>query len=172
MTDLDFVYDIETYLDIFCADITHVATRTRWIFEVSDRVDQSADFVRFIYWLRDSRARMFGFNNVGFDYPVIHQLVQRETFTALDAHKAGTNIITSNDRWANNVWPSDRIVTQGDLYLIHHFDNFARSTGLKKLEINMRSATIEDLPYHQTSRQHLNRNRKSYRTCAMMSRRR
>lgn len=145
--DTDFVYDIETYYDLFCADITHVKTRTRWIFEVSDRRDQSRDFVQFIYWLRDIKARMFGFNNVGFDYPVIHSLCQNHSFTAYDAHKRGTDIIFAENRWANQVWASDRIVTQGDLYLIHHFDNKARSTSLKKLEINMRSATVVDLPY-------------------------
>ena len=145
--DTDFVYDIETYYDLFCADITHVKTRTRWIFEVSDRRDQSRDFVAFIHWLRDIKARMFGFNNVGFDYPVIHSLCQNWSFTAYDAHKRGTDIIFAENRWANQVWASDRIVTQGDLYLIHHFDNKARSTSLKKLEINMRSATVVDLPY-------------------------
>lgn len=145
--DTDFVYDIETYLDLFSADITHVNTRTRWVFEVSDRRDQSAEFVQFIYWLRDTGARMFGYNNVGFDYPVIHTLCQHRTFTALDAHRKGTEIITGNDRWAHNVWPSDRIVTQGDLYLINHFDNMSKRTSLKKLEINMRSQTVVDLPY-------------------------
>ena len=145
--DTDFVYDIETYFDLFCADITHVKTRTRWIFEVSDRRDQSREFVEFIYWLRDIKARMFGFNNVGFDYPVIHSLCQNHSFTAYDAHKRGTDIIFAENRWANQVWASDRIVTQGDLYLIHHFDNKARSTSLKKLEINMRSTTVVDLPY-------------------------
>ena len=145
--DTDFIYDIETYFDLFCVDITHVKTRTRWIFEVSDRRDQSRDFVTFIHWLRDIKARMFGFNNVGFDYPVIHSLCQNYSFTAYEAHKRGTDIIFAENRWANQVWASDRIVTQGDLYLIHHFDNKARSTSLKKLEINMRSATVVDLPY-------------------------
>ena len=147
MTNNDFIYDIETYFDLFCVDITHVQTRTRWIFEVSDRRDQSREFVQFIYWLRDINARMFGFNNVGFDYPVIHSLCQNWNFTARQAHDKGTAIITSQNRWDHNVWASDRIATQGDLYLIHHFDNKARSTGLKKLEINMRSASVVDLPY-------------------------
>jgi len=88
-----------------------------------------------------------GSTNVGFDWPVVDHLIRKGNFTALDAHNKGTAIITGGDRFAHTVWPSDRIVTQGDLYLIHHFDNRARSTGLKKLEINMRSADIVDLPY-------------------------
>ena len=45
------------------------------------------------------------------------------------------------------IWPSDHVVPQVDLYKIHHFDNDARRTSLKKLEFNMRSKTIQDLPY-------------------------
>jgi hypothetical protein len=51
------------------------------------------------------------------------------------------------DRWMHSVKPSDRFVEQIDLYKIHHFDNKARSTSLKVLEFNMRSASIEDLPF-------------------------
>lgn len=157
MTDIpqtDYVYDIETYLDLFCVDITHVATRTRWIFEVSERVNQSAQFVAFIYALQAAGARMFGFNNEGFDWPVVDHCIKRfhadGGFSALDAHEKANRIFASQNgpgRWEHNVWPSDRIVTQGDLFKIHHFDNMARSTSLKKLEINMRAGRVVDLPY-------------------------
>jgi len=128
MTQTDWVYDTETYLDLFCVDMTHVATRTRYIFEVSDRRDQSAEFIAMIWQLRHAGHRMFGFNNEG------------------DAHRKGTDIITG-DRFAHTIWPRDRLVTQGDLFKIHHFDNKARTTSLKKLEINMRSVGVIDLPY-------------------------
>lgn len=146
----DFVYDIETYRNLFSCDITHVATRTRWIFEVSDRRNQSREFVTFLYWMRENNYRLFGFNNEGFDWPVCQYLLgvfsTHGTFTAEDAyHKA--QAIISGDRFAHTVWPSDRTVVQGDLFKIHHFDNMARSTSLKKLEINMRSGRVVDLPY-------------------------
>ena len=148
----DWIYDIETYLDLFCVDFTHVETRTRYIFEVSDRVNQSPQFIRFLCRLRDEGARLFGFNNEGFDWPVCQYLMcdSRGYFEAIDAHRKANAIIGAGfgpARWDHNIWPSDRMVTQGDLFKIHHFDNAARSTSLKKLEINMRSRTVEDLPY-------------------------
>ena len=148
----DWIYDIETYLDLFCVDFTHVETRTRYIFEVSDRVNQSPQFIRFLCRLRDGGARLFGFNNEGFDWPVCQYLMRdsRGYFEAIDAHRKANAIIGAGfgpARWDHNIWPSDRMVTQGDLFKIHHFDNAARSTSLKKLEINMRSRTVEDLPY-------------------------
>ena len=142
----DWVYDIEMYLDLFCIDLTHVQTRTRYIFEVSERRDQSLDLVAFLQQIGAAGHRLFGFNNVGFDWPVMQHLMQIGQFTALDAHRKGTAII-KGDRFAHTVWPRDRMVTQGDLFLIHHFDNMARSTSLKKLEIAMRSLNVVDLPY-------------------------
>ena len=74
----------------------------------------------------------------------------RGYFEAIDAHRKANAIIGAGfgpARRDHNIWASDRMVTQGDLFKIHHFDNAARSTSLKKLEINMRSRTVEDLPY-------------------------
>lgn len=145
-----WVYDIETYYDLFSACFVHLETRQRYIFEVSDRRDQSRFFVEFIMWLRADGARMIGFNNEGFDWPVVQRLVERAyqtgSFAALDAHRLGTEIITG-DRFANSIWPDQRLVPQVDLYKIHHFDNMAKATSLKKLEINMRSVNVIDLPY-------------------------
>jgi hypothetical protein len=151
--ETDFVYDIETYINMFSCDITHVATRSRWIFEVSDRRDQSRHFYEMIYWLRSIGARLFGFNNEGFDWPVVQHLMEvfaaTGRFTSRDAYHKAQSIIDSQNgnRFSHTVWPSDRLVVQGDLFKIHHFDNMARSTSLKKLEIAMRSRRVIDLPY-------------------------
>jgi hypothetical protein len=143
----DWVYDIETYYDLFCACVVHAETQHRYIFEVSDRIDDSGRFADFCMELAHRGDRMFGFNNVGFDWPVCQPLIKMGRFDSVTAHNLGTQIIFGQDRFANTIWPSDRMVTQGDLYLIHHFDNKARTTSLKKLELNMRSSRVVDLPY-------------------------
>ena len=143
----DWIYDIETYRDIFCVAVEHAWSNKRFIFEVSDRYDHSRHFAAFIQQAAAQNCRLFGFNNEFFDYPVIHHMLRRASFTALDAHQLANAIISSRDRFAYTVWPSDRMITQGDLFKIHHFDNVARSTSLKRLEINMRSARVVDLPY-------------------------
>ena len=167
------------------------------IFEVSSRKNQCAEFASFIYQLRDAKARMFGYNNEGFDYVVVHHLItlfeRQGFFTSLDAYDKAQEIIDpkahaavrmlistgmagsleyawqtyhkytlsyfpaevqqayataeTNNRFRLTIWPDQRIVTQGDLLKIHHFDNVAKSTSLKKLEINMRSQNVIDLPY-------------------------
>lgn len=148
----DWVYDIETYYDLFSACFVHVKSGMRYIFEVSDRIDQSRQFVEFIDWIAANNHRLFGFNNVGFDWPVCDHLIklyrQTGTFRAIDAHEKGSAIIGSDwGDWTHSVAAWNRTVVQGDLLKIHHFDNAARRTSLKKLEINMRSARVIDLPY-------------------------
>lgn len=151
--DRDYIYDIETYKNLFSVCVVHAATKTRWIFEVSPRLNQAAQFVEFLYWLQNMNARLFGFNNEGFDWVVCQHLVtlfhKQGYFTADDAYNKAQEIFSAQDgdRFGLMIWPDQRIVTQGDLYKIHHFDNHARSTSLKKIEINQRSRNVIDLPY-------------------------
>ena len=149
----DFGYDIETFKNIFCIDITHIATGTRWIFEVSPRINQSAQLVKFLDWMSINGFRMVGFNNEGFDYLVLHHLISifrsTGTFSCTDAYEKTKQLFALdwNDRFNHMIWPDQRLVKQVDLFKIHHFDNVARSTSLKKLEIAMRSWSVQDLPY-------------------------
>jgi len=148
-----YTYDIETYPNVFTIGIVHMDTGTRWLFEISERGNQSAALAEFLTELMRTECRMIGYNNEGFDYPVIHEFwriwCERGSVTAHDLYLKAQSIIDTpwNDRFRNTIWPRDRIIPQVDLFKIMHFDNFARSTSLKKLEMNMRSGSIEDLPY-------------------------
>lgn len=146
----DYVYDIETYRNVFCMAVEHAEAPLRWYFEISPWRDDSREIVSFVQILAQQGARMVGFNNVGFDYPVLHTLLRMGTADASTLYRKAMFIIEGGDgvdRWGHQVKPADRIVPQLDLYRIHHFDNKARSTGLKALEFNMRSDNIEDLPF-------------------------
>lgn len=148
-----YTYDIETYPNVFSVGVVHMDTDTRWIFEISERGNQAVALRSFLEQLRVTGCRMIGFNNESFDYPVIHDFIRTfdatGTYSAADAYRKADQIIGTpwENRWDHVVWESDQVVGQIDLFKIMHFDNFARSTSLKKLEINMRSSSVEDLPY-------------------------
>lgn len=149
----DYIYDIETYINMFSCGIVSVETGRRWIFEVSDRVNHCAEFITFLNNLSMTRSRLFGFNNESFDWPVCEYLINvfnsQGYFVAKDAYDKAQLIIGAdhNQRFQQMVWENQRSVIQGDLFKIHHFNNLSRSTSLKKLEINMRSMNVVDLPY-------------------------
>lgn len=147
---MDFIYDIETFPNVFTMSVEHADLPAQWSFEISDWHNDSIALGRFVYWLRDGKHRMVGFNNLGFDYPVLHMVIQMGQTTAGAIYEKAQAIIgsqESDDRWKHLVRPSDRIVEQIDLFKIHHFDNKARGTSLKALEFNMRSESIADLPF-------------------------
>jgi len=146
----DFPYDLESYPNVFTAVIIHATSGREWIFEVSDRVNQSRQLLNFIRTMGQHPSnRMVGYNNVGYDYPLLHALLRFDSFTAADAYQISMGIIETpwNDRFKNNVWASDMIVPQVDLFKIHHFDNQARMTSLKQIEIALQLPHVADLPF-------------------------
>jgi len=145
----DFVFDCETYPNVFTLTVEHAQAPLRWCFEISDWRNDSRSIVEFMRWLADNKARMVGFNSIGFDYPILHQLMKMGQSDAKTLYLKAQAIIDAQDgdRWAHQVNPTDCYVEQVDLFKIHHFDNKARSTSLKALEFNMRANSIEDLPF-------------------------
>jgi hypothetical protein len=146
----DYIYDIETYPNVFTMAVEHAEHPLRWSFEISPWRNDSAELITFFAWLKGHDARMVGYNNIGFDYPVIHTLIRMGKGSAESLYAKAQAIFQSNDdddRWVHAVRPDDRYITQIDLFKIHHFDNKARSTSLKALEFNMRLDNVSDLPF-------------------------
>lgn len=146
----DFIYDIETFPNVFTLAVEHADAPLEWMFEISDYRNDSKQIIEFLTYLKNTNARMVGFNSLGFDYPVLHTLIRMGNSDARTLYQKAMAIINGQDgdeKWMHNVKPADRFVEQIDLYKIHHFDNKARATGLKVLEFNMRSNNIEDLPF-------------------------
>lgn len=144
----DYGYDIETYPNIFTCRFTHINTGMKWKFEISDRINQTDEFVTFCMGLSQIKARGVGYNNEHFDYPVIHMILKNPMgMNAETIYTKSQAIFASNDMFEHAVWDNERYFEQIDLFKIHHFDNKAKRTSLKALEIAMRMDNIEDLPY-------------------------
>ncbi len=148
---LDWTYDLETYPNICTFDFKHLATGTRLIFEMSDRKNESVELYNFLQSLALSGCRMVGFNNIGFDYPIVHFFIEYFStgLTCTDIYNKAQQIINTpwQNRYDNVVWEKDVHIIQIDLFKVHHFDNDARRTSLKMIEFNLCMETIEDLPY-------------------------
>jgi len=143
------VWDVETYPNVFTLAAEHVDFPVKWSYEISPWRDDSREIVEWCQWLANQDAQMVGFNNVGFDYPVLHTLLQMGKATAPILYEKAMSIIQAQDsnRFASIVYPSDRYMDQIDLFKVAHFDNKARATSLKALEFVMKMDNIEDLPF-------------------------
>lgn len=156
--DGDWVFDLETYPSVFTFAISSSDGKHVRVFEVSDRMNQTQEILNCLRYLAKNKQRMIGFNNLGFDYPVLHAIMEQAKeakrqgvqyyIDANDVYNiAMVQIQTARDGFAKIVKSEDEIIPQIDLFKINHFDNKARMTSLKMLEFNMLSDNIEDLPF-------------------------
>lgn len=142
------VFDLETYENCFLAGFK-LPCGSRATFEISDRRNDRDALLQTLTWIKENNYTMVGFNNLGFDYHIIHKFLQNPLmFTAKVASQMANDIIGS--QYGDRIYPiqyTDRIIPQLDLFAMNHFDNSAKRTSLKKLEYNMRMDSIEDLPF-------------------------
>lgn len=143
----DWGYDIETYPNIFTACFIHAATGMELMYEISDRVNQQQQLIDFMFNLGRSGARGVGFNNLTFDYPVLHFVAHNPGCTLEQIYAKAQSQIKPEGQWPEIVWERIQIFEQIDLYKINHFDNKARRTSLKALEVAMQSRNVKDLPF-------------------------
>lgn len=155
----DLIYDIETYINCFSITFLNTKDEKIKVFEMSPWRNDWDEFRLFTRNCSNGFVRWVGFNNYYFDYPVLHFMLQNFKQGVYDgeklarmAHDKANRLIRAgkDDKFNMIIWDNNQLVPQMDLFRIHHFDNKARSTSLKVLEFNMRSETVEDLPFDPT----------------------
>lgn len=140
---MKYVFDLETYPNMFLASFKCIITNKYYEFEISDRKNDLSKLRRFLY---QKGLKLIGFNNLNFDYPVLHNSILSDNadWNANQIYKQVEIIINSE---YSAIWDNQIKIPQLDLYKIWHYDNAARRTSLKWLEFAMRMEDIEDLPY-------------------------
>lgn len=145
-----FLYDIETYPNIFTLCIADYSNRKIKVFEISTRKDQREEMFEYLRGVRRQKGLMTGFANLIFDEPVVQHFLKNKTLTALEIYEYAMKVIQSgygDNKWQYQVRDKERLLEQLDLFKLNHFDNKAKTTSLKMIEFNNRSENIEDLPF-------------------------
>lgn len=133
------VYDTESFPNFWSMCIKPVG-KPGFFFEISDRRRDNGPLWNYVAQC----DQMIGFNNFGYDWPVVQHFMENPQIDAAGLYAKSMEIINSGDRFAHTIW--NPAVPQVDLFLIHHFNNRAKSTSLKKLQFNMRSRNVMDSP--------------------------
>ena len=95
---LSIVYDCETYPNVFTLAAEHSEYPMRWQFEISPWRNDSKAIIEFCYWIKQQGGRMVGFNNIGFDYPLLHMIVNGQgKVTPTQLYNKAQAIISSMD---------------------------------------------------------------------------
>lgn len=151
----DYVYDIEIFNNFFCVVFQNAETNNFIRFEVSSRKDERYELASFLNTLN---LRLIGYNNLGFDYPLIHEIMTKANLMAVSTEEFINRIKTlANDiiesmkaedirtQFKYQVSPWKILVPQIDLFKLWHFDR--KFVSLKALEFAMRFKNVQDLPY-------------------------
>lgn len=150
-----WVYDIETLKALFTLIAINADTKEVKKFVIHKSKN---DYKSMISFLRSCKG-MIGFNNLDFDYPIIHNLLMNEEdYNLLDygplidlIYESAQNIINAQNYSENNRFNGftvpewKHIIPQLDLYKLWHFNNKARRTSLKALEISMNFPNVMDM---------------------------
>lgn len=147
-----WVYDIETLTN--CFTYTAIQRKTKEVVQYTIWRDIN-ELDELLTHLNSVRG-LIGFNNLSFDYPVLHFIMNSaekwkygyptgDEITAEIYEKAQEVI---EDEWsAYKIKPKYIKVPQLDLFTIWHYNNRARMTSLKKLQIAFRYHNVQDMPY-------------------------
>lgn len=154
---MQVVYDCETYPNFFSMVVMPFAEGDdrRATYEISERCN---DVYHIAQLIRDGGlSRMYGYNSMAFDYPLLHYLIGLYEYSP---HLSGSelaarlfdraqHIVAENNHtpWAHHIRHSEQLVPQCCLLMLNHFDNRAKMTSLKTLEFNIRSPSVEELPF-------------------------
>ena len=150
MTQLYYIYDLEVYPNIFtfCGKFTN--SDNIEMFEISDRRNDREALVNWLSYLKNVNCEMVGYNNLAFDYLIIHELmINPYQFTYEKAAQMANQIIVSQNGFGGfkGIGVDNRIIPQIDMLKVCHFDNANKRTSLKALQFAMRSESVEDLPF-------------------------
>jgi len=154
---MQVVFDTECFPNVFTCTMMPVgpADTRVWVYEISERRN---DAQHLIYDLTNgSIGRMYGFNSLSYDYPLLHYLVEMtrsypditaaQITTALYARSQELLATEWGKGWQNHIWPRDQHVQQCDLMMLNHFDNHAKQTSLKDLEFNLECPNVAEMPF-------------------------
>lgn len=151
MVKKDWIYDIEVFPNLFLLCAIDIHRKDYRYFLICK---QQNDKEKLFTWMRDEVNSLIGFNNLGYDYPIVHYLITKYfklkgSQLCNKLYLESKKIINSGfDAGSRNTIPVNKhLRKQIDLLKINHFDNKAKMVGLKVLEFNMRMDNIIDLPH-------------------------
>jgi len=158
------VYDLEITPYGFLYGDFDVKTNKYNFFIISKYKDERIELKSYLNKLQKNKSYQVGFNNLNYDYPLLHFLIDKlniKKWLSINVNDFLKKLYSKNkqlipskqDKKKNKFGKSYNIIrnpyiSQIDLFKIHHFDNKARMTSLKKVEINMRFPNVQDFDFN------------------------
>lgn len=142
------IYDLEIFKNLFTYTDKHRDSEEITQFVIHQSKDQRKELYEYL----SQKLYMIGFNNLKFDYPLLHFMLTNKSRLMtlsvekllLELYRKAQDII---DAKYSSIPHWKVMIPQLDLFSINHFDNAAKRTSLKDLEFYMHMDNIESLPF-------------------------
>ena len=143
------VYDIEVLCNLFTYTGYDRQTQTFHQFVIHKSRN---DYIQLIAHLRREGLIMIGYNCDEYDYPILHHMINHyDDYIYLSGEELAQKIYEKSQEIISSEFSTvadrNKYVFQVDLYKIWHFDNAAKATSLKNLEVVMNLPFVEDMPF-------------------------
>ena len=148
------VFDLEQFINFHSAVFYNIDTKEKDVFVIHTSRDEREKYFQYLIDCK-SNTGLIGYNNIGYDYPLIHFiLVNIKKLLSVSVIEALNMLYIEGQRIINDEFTTipewKTVIKQLDLYRIHHFNNNAKATSLKHLQMAMRWSNLQELPYHYT----------------------
>jgi len=145
-----YIYDLETFPNIFTCVMQNSQTKEVRVFELSSRQNDLDKFIKTLEWLNKTDKILVGYNNLNFDYAVLQYIYKNAKNYELKELVYKTFLFADDLIKNNTIYKEDKNsikINQLDLMKVHNFDYKATRVSLKVLEVNMCMDSIEDLNF-------------------------
>jgi hypothetical protein len=151
-----WVYDIEVFRNFHSCFLINRDTNEEKFFYIYE--DTTKEVIEEYVMFLSSLKGMIGFNNVHYDYPVLHYLLNdckliygNPILLLQKLYERSSEIVNRGENPLPPIAPWLVQIPQLDLFKIHHFDNKNKRTSLKNIEFVLRMKNIKDMPIHYTA---------------------
>lgn len=150
------VYDIETLRSCFTFCFLDVDSQNKKQFVIHQDLNEFQELNIFLQKLKKTKYSLVGYNNVRFDsqilqfimdnYIELNNLGIEELLGILYSESQKVIRYGNLEEWINLIPEWKLEIPQIDLYLINHYNNKNKKSGLKWLEFTMQMDTIQEMP--------------------------
>lgn len=142
------VYDVECMRNLFTYT-GYCRTQKKWFQFVIHKTRNN--LIELIKHLRREGLAMVGYNNLSYDYPLLHHILNHyDEYVNLPAEELTRRLYQKSqeiiEMQFSVIADKNTIIPQIDVFKINHWDNPAKATSLKHCEMAMRMHNIEEMP--------------------------
>lgn len=147
-----WVYDLEVLVNFFSGTFLNPITNEVKVFVIHKSRDDRKELLEFLN-NKELVKGLIGFNNLNYDYPILHFLLLYKNIDKTLVEKLVKDIYSKSQDIIDSKGHSDikkPFIKQLDLYKLNHYDGAQKRCSLKHLEFSFRWHNLQDMPFKHT----------------------